>query len=133
MRSQMRSGFIEGCEPYSRSLEREFSRGMSHQFLGGLPRESDSAVTRPTPLASASLNSASAYASVPASRLNVCAAPGLTNHSRCSMRTAYLTILFMRESPPCLYTQLMCCLNSSPNSSAHMIFRWQIHSRSGEP
>ena len=46
--SQIWSGFIDGWAPYRLSLEREFSRGMSHQFLGGRPRASDSGVTRPT-------------------------------------------------------------------------------------
>ena len=85
--SQILSGFIDGCSPYCRSLEREFSRGISHQLRGGRPRLSASAVTLPTPLARASAASLSVYGSAAASALKVCEAPGLTNHSRCSIRT----------------------------------------------
>ena len=42
------------CLRAARTFEREFSLGISHQFLGGRPFAILSAVTRPTPLASAS-------------------------------------------------------------------------------
>ena len=77
------------CLRAARTFEREFSLGISHQFLGGRPFAILSAVTRPTPLASASAASASVYASAACSALKVCGAPGWMNHSKCSIRTEY--------------------------------------------